>query len=390
MNGARIAITRGRVALALAIAACGAGAGELPPSGGAFRIDRSTLDGGGGRSQGGVFSPVFREIGVRDGAAGGAGNTLGFQSLVPRQRVRPSPYALHSESVALDSIGTNEIANGSIGSADIDPNAVQRRVAGACPAGQTIRAIGVDGTVTCELASQYAAGNGISAGALSGGTLAIDPVVVPSKLAAAGNQVFGANVLVIDYPNGRIGIANAAPAQRLDVTGNGRFTGTVSASDHLLAAPATGYLATGASNFVQNRANIDDDTYDWNTDVWGTITGTAPLDVRLSAPLYLPVGVDPTSITCDVYDNDATQNLTLSVNVRRQFPGLALTNGDAVAAITTSGASTAIQTATANINANPEDDATISMIATFSVTGASSNLRFYGCRVAYTYTRLGH
>jgi len=44
----------------------------LPPSGGAFRIDRSTLDGGGGRSQGGVFS-LQGTIGQPDAARSSGG-----------------------------------------------------------------------------------------------------------------------------------------------------------------------------------------------------------------------------------------------------------------------------------------------------------------------------
>ncbi len=53
-------------------------------------------------------------------------------------------------------IGTNctidsaDIVNGSIGSADINPAQIQMQVTGNCPAGNAIRVINSNGTVTCE------------------------------------------------------------------------------------------------------------------------------------------------------------------------------------------------------------------------------------------------
>jgi hypothetical protein len=71
-----------------------------------------------------------------------------------------------------DSITTWMIANGTIGSADVNTTQVQARVGGTCGAGSAIRMIGADGTVTCETDDDtaYTAGAGLT---LTGTTLAV-------------------------------------------------------------------------------------------------------------------------------------------------------------------------------------------------------------------------
>lgn len=53
-------------------------------------------------------------------------------------------------AVAIDGITGGMIQNGTVQAADIDANEVQRRVGNSCPAGSGIRAIAMDGTVSCE------------------------------------------------------------------------------------------------------------------------------------------------------------------------------------------------------------------------------------------------
>lgn len=82
--------------------------------------------------------------------------------------------------------GTGLVGGGTSGDLTLSVNTatVQSRVGGACPAGQSIRVVNQDGSVTCEPddGTTYSAGSGLT---LSGTTLSVNPAVVQSRVSQA-------------------------------------------------------------------------------------------------------------------------------------------------------------------------------------------------------------
>lgn len=92
-----------------------------------------------------VGDKVWLAVGVREGASSG-----GFTGLLPRQALNATPYALHSEMVAANAVGSAELIDGSVAAIDINSSEVQRRVVGSCAVGSAITSISATGTVSCS------------------------------------------------------------------------------------------------------------------------------------------------------------------------------------------------------------------------------------------------
>jgi hypothetical protein len=102
----------------------------------------------------------FLEIGVRDGAGGGA-----YTMLSPRQELPPAPHALWSAATG-------------------DPGVQRRTVAPTCPAGQYLRSIAANGMPTCAPDVDTNAGGtvtSVTAGpGLTGGTITLSGTIAVS------------------------------------------------------------------------------------------------------------------------------------------------------------------------------------------------------------------
>lgn len=134
---------------------------------------------------------LWLEVRVREGDSEGE-----FTPLLPRQKLNPAPMAQHALNVEVDAIGSaqirsdsitgSKISAGAVGSAQIDDNAVQRRVSGSCGSDKFVSEVRADGTVVCRDDSditEVTAGSGLTGGASSGSaTLAVDSSTMQNRV----------------------------------------------------------------------------------------------------------------------------------------------------------------------------------------------------------------
>ncbi len=108
---------------------------------------------------------------------------------MPRFQLATTPFAGFAQYA---NVATNATSLGGNPAADYALTTdTQRPISGSCPAGQAIRSIASDGTVTCESSGTYAAGTGLT---LSSGTFSVDTAAIQRRVASScsGGQAIAA------------------------------------------------------------------------------------------------------------------------------------------------------------------------------------------------------
>jgi hypothetical protein len=338
-----------------------------------------------------------------DGSARFIGVKVGTDAeMTPREEVVSVPYALRSD--VADRVGTiapTDVVTGVTGGAGItatktgnsvsltlDTASLQQRVSGMCPAGSAISSIAATGSVSCQAVAMTtysaAVGGGLT---LSGTAFAVDNAVVARKDGAAGNQAFDTSTLFLDYATNRVGVNTATPAAPLDVVGRTRATG------YDYASAQTGSVFLAGNAFVPD---VSATGAQWNINSgWGNfLSASATMSVTLGASVNLPQASSLTGLTCYVYDNDATNNISGTAYLRlRPFAGATAT-GSTTAITATLSTTTGAEATTAQAKTGTLATPTVIdnntngyfMYVSFGTTpNLATALYFLGCRITYSY-----
>jgi len=274
--------------------------------------------------------------------------------------------------------GTGLTGGGASGSVTLnaDTTFLQRRLSSTCAVGSSIRAIDVNGNVTCETDTDtnttYSAGSGLvlNSNQFSVATSGVTATHIAAD--AVGSSEVAANSLTAsDLAENSVGASELA-------------SGAVGVSE--LANPARGIGINGSIVIPSAAFNPDFETRDYIRSFSGYIRpGTQSTALCLHAPVALPQGVTVTQFEIFAWDNSSAQNVGF-FNLRRL--SLSITGSiSTMGTVSSSGAAAGVRVFADTTIATP----TVSGFSySYYIEGcivsdavSSFNTRLFGARIRY-------
>lgn len=145
-----------------------------------------------------------------------------------------------------NAVDSSKVKDASLGAADVVPAQIQLRIAQACPAGSTIRSVGQDGKVACEV-SVCVPGTGKGSMVCSGTSFGL------GRAAAARH----AGVLVLADGNKEAFSSTAANEFSVRATGGVRFVSSLKGVGVRLASGGNSWSALSDRNLKENFTMVD-------------------------------------------------------------------------------------------------------------------------------------
>lgn len=307
-----------------------------------------------------VGDKMYIEISVREGASAG-----GYTGLLPRQKLTAVPYALHAEYVAMNAVGAVEVDSSEVqlridgnctagskitaisetgsvtcepdldttysagagltldaGSFATNPELVQNRVVDQCPAGSSIQAIGLDGTVTCQSDQDttYTAGAGLT---LNAESFATDSTAVQNRV--TGVCPPGSSIREIDQAGGVVcDVVNGSPIENVVVVAKsgGDFSTVTAALNSILDASDTNryQIYVGPGIYAENV------TMKPNVDLVGSGVNTTKITHSGNGQNFTLMAADSSEIRDLTVENDGSGSNSFALAVSVNGAEASLTN----------------------------------------------------------------